>query len=114
MTDGVTDAVAKAWSAEEFGAAAAEWQRLLTDHLRDVMAGRTKVLNWSEPQPLMEAAEASARIGRPGAARTPRKNLHLCSFAGRSENRSRKSAGRQRICHSGHLRWSHLSAYCSH
>ncbi len=58
MTDGVTDAVAKAWSAEEFGAAAAEWQRLLTDHLRDVMAGRTKVLNWSEPQPLMEAAEA--------------------------------------------------------
>ncbi|MFM8724509.1 MAG: hypothetical protein ACKON9_05215, partial [Planctomycetaceae bacterium] len=58
MTDGVTDAVAKAWSAEEFGAAAAEWQRLLTDHLRDVMAGRTKVLNWSEPQPLMQAADA--------------------------------------------------------
>ena len=56
--DGCTDAVARAWSAEEFGAAAGEWQRLLTEHLREVMAGRTKVLNWSDPQQSAQAAAA--------------------------------------------------------
>lgn len=54
-----------AWSADAFSDAADVWKRLLSDHLRSVLAGETPVLNWEEPDQAIPAAEEFLGVDRP-------------------------------------------------